>query len=71
MTYKYFKPKSVTWWVSFSAVFSGAVQLWGVDIPIFTQYVVPIVNALHQDIQPSALFWAGLGGIGLRGALKD
>jgi hypothetical protein len=71
MTYKYFKPKSVTWWVSFTALSSGFFQLTGIDIPVLSEYVRPVINAVHQDISPSALFQLGLAGIGLRGALKD
>ena len=68
---RYFKPKSLTWWCAFIPATSGALQLVSVDIPYISEYARPIINALYNDIPPSALFNLGLAGIGLRGAIKD
>lgn len=70
MNYKYFKPKSLTWWASFVPAISGALQLVGLDIPVVSEYSRPIINALYSDVPPSVLLNAGLAGIGLRGAIE-
>lgn len=66
---KYFKPKSLTWWMALIPTISGALQLSGFDIPYVSEHVRPLINA-YYDVSPAVLLNTGLFGIGLRGALK-
>jgi hypothetical protein len=65
---KYFKPKSLTFWAAVFPLVMGLIIAIG---PIFPS-MAPIVDAaiaLTGGTSASVLINAGLGGIGLRGAL--
>ena len=67
MTSKYFKPKSLTWWVAVVQIILGAI--------LATEAIhglTGVVDAIHKltgNVDAYVLVSAGLGGIGLRGAL--
>lgn len=65
MTKKYFKPRSLTWWTGFAAVFAGTVIAAGAEIPSLK----PAANVLSAmtDVPPAVMISFGLGLIGLRG----
>ena len=65
---KYFKPKSVTWWVGIAQVAAGvALAVFGNVDALTTAYA--ILNDLVGSMTPYQLIFMGMGLIGLRGAL--
>ena len=62
---KYYKPKSVTWWVSAAQIIIG-ILLAGLPE---TVWAFGFLSTLTGGIEPYALIMAGAGGIGLRGAM--
>lgn len=65
---KYFKPKSLTWWAAVFPLVMGLIMAIGPAIP-GAEAIVAIAVALTGGVAPSVLINAGLGGIGLRGAM--
>ncbi len=67
MMQKYFKPRSVTWWCAVIPLIAGVVvatePLHGLT------GVVQVINNVTGGVAPAVLINAGLGGIGLRGAM--
>ena len=64
---KYIKPKSLTWWSSFVPL---AIGVFVAFAPIHGQTeLVAVANSLTGGASPGLLVAAGLGGIGLRGAV--
>lgn len=67
VTFKYFKPFSLTWWSALCPLLIG-VFLATEDLHGWTA-MVNTVNALAGDPIPFNWINAGLAGIGLRGAV--
>lgn len=65
MEYKYFKPKSITWWTGFVALTAGSIIAIGGEVEAFR----PAANVLSamSGVPPAAMISFGLGMIGLRG----
>ena len=66
---KYYKPKSLTWWVGCVLVLSGVLQSNAWEIPVISDTLRPIMEAMTGAADPKSKIMAGLGFIGLRGAL--
>jgi hypothetical protein len=64
---KYFKPTSLTWWMSFLPI-AGGIIIATADIH-GQAALVTSVNNLTGNVEPAVLINAGLVGIGLRAAL--
>jgi len=67
MEYKYLKPRSLTWWVSFAQILMGifiaSAQVHGlIDL-------AEAFDIMTGSLGPYVLISAGLTGIGLRGAV--
>ena len=60
----YFKPTSLTWWVSFVIFLSGMVIALAEVLPILAPFAV-VINAMDGAIPASVLISTGLMGIGL------
>lgn len=64
---KYFKPKSLTWWMSATPLLAGilvaSLPLHGMDA------IVTTINSLTGGLSAAVMINFGLGGIGLRGAM--
>lgn len=67
MNAKYFKPKSVTWWTGIACVAGGFVSAAGPEIGGPIQSASNVILSV-SGVGPAAMFAAGLGLIGLRGA---
>jgi len=64
---KYFKPDSLTWWASLVPLVCGIIVATE-PIHGMTGLAMSITNG--SGMTAPALITAGLGGIGLRGAIK-
>ncbi len=65
---KYFKPKSLTWWASFTPLCMGGFMA-AEPIHGMVEYVDTFRNA--TDLSAPILINAGLAGIGIRAAVDD
>lgn len=65
---KYFRPKSVTWWVSILPLLAGILLAFAQAFAWAP--VIALIATFAPGATPSVLVYAGLMGIGLRGAIK-
>lgn len=65
---KYFKPKSLTWWVSVAPLFIGLFMAFE-PVHGYEEWVTSLETA--SGFKAPALINFGLAGIGLRGAVGD
>lgn len=65
---KYFRPKSLTWWVSVIPLIAGLIL--AVAQAFALAPVVALIATFAPGMSPAMLVGAGLMGIGLRGAIK-
>jgi lysylphosphatidylglycerol synthetase-like protein (DUF2156 family) len=65
---KYFRPKSVTWWVSVIPLIAGLLLAFAQAFAWLP--IVALITTFAPGATPSVLVYAGLMGIGLRGAIK-
>ena len=65
---KYYKPKSLTWWMGVVMIASGVMQINGWSIPVLTEIVRPLLET-HSGSDANSKIMMGFGFIGLRGAL--
>lgn len=65
---KYFRPKSLTWWVSVIPLVAGIVLAFAQAFAVAP--VVAVIATFAPGMTPAMLVAAGLMGIGLRGAIK-
>lgn len=68
MTSKYIKPLSLTWWSIGIAPLAAGIFLLLEPIHELHQWIAVIRG--FTDLTPQELILFGLGGIGLRGAIK-
>ena len=67
--YKYFKPKSVTWWAGVGLIALGVAEALAIHVwphPDFLR----LADELTGGLEPAPLIGIGLAWIGLRGAVK-
>lgn len=62
---KYFKPKSVTWWIAALQIAVGIALAGMTD----GQWLHDFLTQVTGGLSPYTLIMAGAGGIGLRGAI--
>ena len=67
MNFRYFRPKSVTWWAGIAAIALGGAGLFGVDDPAYGEIGTVLAVLLGTgDGSPAGLIVLGLGIIGIR-----
>lgn len=66
--YKYFKPTSLTWWSGAILVASGLLRIWGIEVPVLSDTLRPILDVFYKNSDPGTMISVGLGIIGLRAA---
>lgn len=67
---KYFKPKSITWWASFTPFILGVLLALAATFPVLAPLAV-FINTLTGGLDAYILINMGLVGIGLRGAIDE
>lgn len=66
---KYYKPNSMTWWVAVTQVMLGLILAISANVPTLA-VLHGIFSDLTGGLPAYGLIMSGLGGIGLRGAIK-
>ncbi len=65
---KYFKPRSLTWWMGALPLFAGSIRI---TLPFHGMADLDeSIRIATSDADPMALVWTGLTAIGFRGAVK-
>lgn len=66
---KYFRPSSLSWWVSVAPLLGGVVKSASVAAPELAP-AVAIIDEMSGHATAAQMIQLGLLGIGLRGALQ-